>query len=129
VTESFGCLTYRTRHESATDKAADTDRHPLKLRDLVVCHLDSENGPEKVVWAAAPEWIINDLPNVGIKPDKYYRPVPLPDIRYLPYTGALMTVDPAGTGTGTDETTYTVTKTLHGLVFLLDAGGNCLPSR
>ncbi|HSZ58094.1 MAG TPA: hypothetical protein VK797_20695 [Tepidisphaeraceae bacterium] len=35
--------------------------------------------------------------------------------------GALMTVDPAGTGT--DETTYTITKTLHGLVFLLDAGG------
>ena len=87
----------------------------------MVCHLDSENGPEKVVWAAAPEWIIEDLPNVGIKPDKYYRPVPLPDIRYLPYTGALMTVDPAGTGT--DETTYTITKTLHGLVFLLDAGG------
>jgi len=35
---------------------ADADRHPLKLRDLVVCHLDSENGPERVVWAAAPEW-------------------------------------------------------------------------
>jgi hypothetical protein len=100
---------------------ADADRYPLKLRDLVVCHLDSENGPEKVVWAAAPEWIINDLPNVGIQPDRYYRPVPLPDINYLPYTGALMTVDPAGTGT--DETTYTITKTLHGLVFLLDAGG------
>ena len=74
-----------------------------------------------MVRAAAPEWIINDLPNVGIHPDKYYRPVPLPDINYLPCTGALMTVDPAGTGT--DETTYTITKTLHGLVFLLDAGG------
>jgi hypothetical protein len=40
---------------------ADADRFPLKLRDLVLCHLDSENGPEKVVWAAAPEWVINDL--------------------------------------------------------------------
>jgi hypothetical protein len=29
---------------------ADADRFPLKLRDLVVCHLDSVNGPEKVVW-------------------------------------------------------------------------------
>jgi hypothetical protein len=39
----------------------------------------------------------------------------------MPYTGAVMAVDPAGTGT--DETTYTITKTLNGLVFLLDAGG------
>ena len=87
----------------------------------MVCHLDNENGPERVVWAAAPEWTIEDLPNVGIRPDRYYRPVPLPGTNYLPYTGALMTVDPAGTGT--DETTYTITKTLNGLVFLLDAGG------
>ena len=57
------------------------------LRDLVVCHLDSENGPERVVWAAAPEWIIEDLPNVGIRPDRYYRPVPLPGTTTCPTPG------------------------------------------
>lgn len=100
---------------------ADADRYPLKLRDLLVAHLDSFNGPEKVVWAASPEWIINDLPNVGIQPDRYYRPVPLPGINYLPYTGAVMTIDPAGTGK--DETSWAIVKTLHGFLFLLDAGG------
>lgn len=100
---------------------ADADRYPLKLRDLVVCHLDGENAPEKVVWAASPELVINDLPNVGIQPDRFYRPVPLPNINYLPYTGAVMSIDPAGTGK--DETTYCIVKTLHGLLFLLDAGG------
>ena len=35
-----------------------------------------------VVWAAAPEWVMNDLPNVGIHPDKLYRPVPLPGINW-----------------------------------------------
>jgi hypothetical protein len=32
----------------------------------LVCHLAAYSGPEKVVWAASPEWIINDLPNVGM---------------------------------------------------------------
>jgi hypothetical protein len=100
---------------------ADADRYPLKLRDLAVCNLDQENGPERVVWAAAPEWIINDLPNVGIHGDRLYRPIPLPGTNYLPYHGKILVIDPAGTGK--DETGWAVLAHLHGLIFLLDAGG------
>lgn len=100
---------------------ADGDRYPLKLRDLLIAPLDADNGPEKVVWAATPEWECKDLPNVGIAPDRLYRPVPLPGINYLPYTGAVMVIDPAGRGQ--DETSYAVIKTLNGFLFLLDAGG------
>jgi hypothetical protein len=40
-----------------------------------------------------------------------YRPVPLPGINYLPYTGSVLVVDPAGTGT--DETAWAAVKTLN----------------
>jgi hypothetical protein len=78
-------------------------------------------GPEKVVWAATPEWCLNDIPNVGIPPDRLYRPVPLPGINYLPYTGSVLVVDPAGRGQ--DETSYAVVNTVNGFLFLMDAGG------
>jgi hypothetical protein len=40
---------------------------------------------------------------------------------WLPYTGAIMAIDPSGRGK--DETAYAVVKMLNGFVFLLDAGG------
>src|SRR5690554_1500554 len=40
---------------------------------------------------------------------------------WLPYTGSVMTIDPAGRGA--DEVGYAVTKMLHGRVFLTRAGG------
>ena len=40
--------------------------------------------------AAAPEWTIENLPNVGIRPDRYHRPVPLPGTNYLPCTRAII---------------------------------------
>lgn len=100
---------------------SDANRYPLKLRDAVVTWLDSETAAERFIWAASPEWYINDLPMVGLEGDKFIRPVQMPNLNYLPYTGAVLVIDPAGTGA--DETAYAVVKTLHGYLFLLDAGG------
>jgi hypothetical protein len=102
-------------------RLSDADRYPLKLRDLIVCSLDPENAPEKLVWAAAPEWIVSDLPNVGMGLDRMYRPVPLKDTNYLPYTQSVLVIDPAGRGK--DETAWAVLKFLNGYIYLLDAGG------
>ena len=44
---------------------SDADRYPLKVQDLIVMNLNPTMAHTKVVWAAAPELCINDLPNVA----------------------------------------------------------------
>jgi hypothetical protein len=102
-------------------KLADVDRYPIKLKDLVVTNLTNNIGPERVVWVNTPEQTINDLCNMGLDGDRWLRPLPLPDTRYLPYTGVVMAIDPSGRGK--DETAYAVVAYLHGNLFLLDSGG------
>lgn len=100
---------------------SDVDRYPLKLSDLIVYSLNADQGPEKLMWARDTELVINDLPNVGLDGDKMYRPIPTANPpQYLPYTGCVMFIDPAGRGA--DETAYSVVAYLHGLLYLLDAG-------
>jgi hypothetical protein len=100
---------------------ADEDRYPLRMRDLIVTPLDPNQAAERYAWAAVPDRIINDLPNVGLGGDRMYRPVPLPQVDYLPYEQKVMSIDPSGRGQ--DETGYAIGGSLHGLLFLLDAGG------
>lgn len=107
---------------------ADADRNPLKLRDLTVMALNPERGPSKVVWAASPEYKVQDLPTVGLRGDAYYGPMTVDGPRddnqkviWQPYTGMVMAIDPSGRGK--DETGYAVTGFLNGQVFLLAAGG------
>lgn len=100
---------------------SDADRYPLKLRDMLVTSLNPELAPEKIIWAASTERLINDLPMVGMDGDRIYSPVPIPNMNYLPFTGCVMAIDPSGRGK--DETGYAIVAYLHGNLFLLDAGG------
>lgn len=102
-------------------KRSDADRYPLKLNDLVVMDVDNDLAPEKVVWANSPElgWD-GSVPNVGFSSDRYNRPLKLIG-DHIPYTGAVMSVDPSGRGK--DETSWAVVKMLNGFLYLLDAGG------
>lgn len=102
-------------------RLSDLDRYPLKLRDLLVTDLDPKLAPERAMWSTSPEYMINDLQVVGMDGDKYYRPVPMPGITFLPYTGVVMSVDPSGRGK--DETAWAVVAMANGLLYLLDAGG------
>jgi hypothetical protein len=99
---------------------SDGDRYPLKVRDLVIQNLNPTMGHLKVAWAAAPELCINDLPNVALTGDRYYRPMWHSD-DMSEFTGAVMSIDPSGRGK--DETGYAVVKALTGNLFLTDAGG------
>lgn len=99
---------------------SDVGRYPLKLSDLIVMNCNPDNAPEKVIWAASPDLIDNELPNVGFNGDRYYRPMTTQG-DWLPYSGSVLAIDPAGRGA--DETAYAVVKMLNSQLFVLEAGG------
>lgn len=99
---------------------SDAERFPLKTRDLVVLDLNKKIAPANIVWSSAPELAIKDVENVGFDGDRLYRPMhSAPE--YLPYTGAVMHIDPSGRGR--DRTTYCITKFLCGFIFVTAWGG------
>ena len=99
---------------------SDADRYPLKVQDLVVMNLNPTMAHPKVAWAAAPELVVNELPNVALTGDRYYRPMWHTEDMHE-YTGAVMFIDPAGRGA--DETAYAVVKILAGNLFCTALGG------
>ncbi len=100
---------------------SDLERYPLKCSDLIVMDCDTEIAPEKVAYGSAPNQIIKDMPCNGIGNDRFYSPIPLPDIKWLPYIYKVMTIDPSGRGK--DELAYTVLGVLNAQIFLLKQGG------
>lgn len=99
---------------------SDADKYPLKVQDLVIQNLNPTMAHTKIAWAAAPELCINDIPNVALTGDRFYRPMWLSE-DMTEYTGAVMAIDPSGRGK--DETGYAVVKSLAGNLFLTAAGG------
>lgn len=102
---------------------SDEEKHPLKLRDLIVTDLDSTVAHTKYVWgreANGKSTAIEDLGAAGFEGDRYLRPV-WKEEQMLPYTGSVMFVDPSGQGK--DETSYAIVKHLFGQLFLLEVGG------
>jgi len=99
---------------------SDQNRYPLKLSDLIVMTLNPDMGPQKAVWASSPELAWNELPNVGLNGDRFYRPMSIVE-PWVKYDGCCMSIDPSGKGR--DETAYAVVKMLHGQLFLTEIGG------
>lgn len=99
---------------------SDADRYPLKVSDLVVQNLNPTMAHLKVAWAAAPELTINDVPNVALTGDRFYRPMWHSEDMHE-YTGCVMSIDPSGRGS--DETGYAIVKMLAGNLYLVAAGG------
>jgi len=93
----------------------DEDRHPLKLRDLIIFDTDAKVAPDRLVWGSAPTQEIAALPQVGLPGDRWYRPAYVAE-QFTPYAQSIMYVDPSGRGR--DETAYAVVKELHGLLYL-----------
>lgn len=116
---SYGRIGFNMQFQLDTT-LSDLDRYPLKLSDLCVLNCNPDNAPEKVVWASSPELQHNDLPNVGLQGDAYFRPMQTQG-DWIPYTGCVMSIDPSGKGK--DETAYAVTKFLNGNIYVVDAGG------
>lgn len=99
---------------------SDGDRYPLKVSDLIVMNLNPTMAHLKVAWATSPELTINDLPNVALTGDRFFRPMwHMPEMSE--YTGCVMAIDPSGRGK--DETGYAIVKVLAGTLYLVAAGG------
>jgi hypothetical protein len=99
---------------------SDAERYPLKTRDLIVTDLDKKVAPGHLIWSSDPDLVIKDVENVGFDGDRLHRPM-RHQTEFLPYTGAVMHIDPSGRGR--DRTTYVVTKFLLGFVFVTGWGG------
>lgn len=99
---------------------SDADKYPLRCSDLIVMSLDKRMCPTKVVWSASPDYIINDVPVVGLTGDKFYSPMWV-EKDMAEFTGSVMFIDPSGRGS--DETSYAVVKMLNGWLYLTDIGG------
>ena len=99
---------------------SDAEKHPLKLKDLVIHDVDQEMAHIKVVWGNAKENILGALPAGGFDGDCYFGPAwKSPEMAR--YTQTVMAIDPSGRGQ--DETAYAILKYLAGLLYLVDIGG------
>lgn len=97
-------------------RLSDMEKYPLKLGDLIVMSCSATDAPEKPIWAAGTTNILNDVPCVGLNGDsRFYGPAFLHGT-WLPYTGSVMAVDPAGRGK--DETAVCVVKMLNGYLYV-----------
>jgi len=95
-------------------------KYPLKLRDLIVVDLDAKVGRGSYLSERSRDFVLSDVPCVGLPGDRFYRPSYYSD-DVFPYEEILMAVDTSGRGA--DETTYAVGASLNGNIFLLDSGG------
>lgn len=116
---SYGSVGYALQF-MLNPSLSDVDRFPLKLGNLIVQSVDPDVAPEKLVWAKTPDLEWDALPNVGLRGDRYYRPMKVVG-DMIPYTGSVMSIDPSGRGS--DETGYAVVKMLNGTLYVPEAGG------
>ena len=101
-------------------RLSDAEKYPLKIADLVVMNLNKDSAPEKVIWAAGADTIIDNLHNVAFNGDNFYRPMQLQG-DWIDYTGSVMAIDPSGRGS--DELGYAVVKFLNGYLYVTRCGG------
>jgi hypothetical protein len=116
---SYGRSGYALQFQLDTT-LSDMDKHPLKLSDLIIMDVDLEKAPEKPIHGSLGHLEVKDIPNLGMRGDRFYEPLRvLGD--WVNYTGSVLAVDPSGRGS--DETAYAVVKMLNGYLYCPDAGG------
>ena len=98
---------------------SDQNKFPLKLKDLLVMEF-SDKVPELPVWSPDHSCLIDDLDSVGMRGDRFYKPISYNGI-WKDFDLSIMAIDPAGTGK--DELAYCVVKHLNGILYLCESDG------
>jgi len=98
---------------------SDSERFPLKCKDMIVCPVDKEEGPATISYSGSKEYSI-EMPILGFTGDTYHKPYRVSNT-YQKYDKIIMSIDPSGSGQ--DETTYCVLGVLAGNLYLIDWGG------
>ena len=101
-------------------RLSDAERYPLKVSDLIIMDIPTQEAPEKVSWASGEQYVVQELPNVAFNGDHYHRPMYISD-QFVEYSGSVMSIDPSGRGK--DETGYAVVKMLNGYLYVRRCGG------
>jgi len=111
---------FKLQHMLCT-KLSDSERFPLKARNLVFMHLNPDEVNGKITWQPRPDLRIQPYQGSNLQ-EEFYRPAHLlPEM--FKYAGRMMYVDTAGGGQNGDETAACVTFFLHGYVFVMDVRG------
>jgi hypothetical protein len=116
---SFGVGGYALQFMLDTSPA-DAEKHPLKMRNLIVLDCDEKIAPIRVTWARDNRTLLQDLQCGGLPTDAYYGPMDRSP-ETSSYGKTLMAIDPSGRGK--DETAYCIMKISHGILYVVDAGG------
>lgn len=100
---------------------SDAERYPLRTTDLIVFSCNHLKAPKTVQWGRDSDSrnLVRDIPNLGFSGDVLLRPLFF-EQDWMPYTGSILFVDPAGRGK--DETAWAVVKTLNGSLYCLHVG-------
>ena len=101
-------------------RLSDAERYPLKVSDLIIMDIPTQEAPEKVSWSSDSQYIVEELPNVAFNGDHYHKPMFISS-EFVEYTGSVMSIDPSGRGK--DETGYAVVKMLNGYLYVRRCGG------
>ncbi|MDB9980666.1 phage terminase large subunit [Planktomarina temperata] len=101
-------------------RLSDAERYPLKVSDLIVMDIPTQEAPEKVSWSSDSQYIVEELPNVAFNGDHYHKPMFMSS-EFVEYTGSVMSIDPSGRGK--DETGHAVVKMLNGYLYVRRCGG------
>lgn len=98
---------------------SDEMKHPLKLSELIVMDVDTEEAPLKISPSSMKENIIFTKHN-GFKTDRLYAPSFVSNERYA-YSYRAMAIDPSGRGE--DETGVSIGFSLSGKIFIKKVTG------
>jgi len=115
-----GLAYFKLQHMLCT-KLTDTERFPLKLKNIIFMHLNKEEAPGKITWQPRPDLLIPNQPGSNLQ-EEMYRPGYISNDMYK-YGTKMMYVDPAGGGKNGDETVAAVVGFLHGYIFVLEVIG------
>ena len=99
---------------------SDTERFPLKVRDLIIMDTQVDRAPMKVEWMPDLKREMKQLPCLALAGDRFYAHASHSEM-FNEYTGTVMSIDPSGRGK--DETGYAVVKMLNGFLYVRRAGG------
>lgn len=98
---------------------SDTERYPLKIKDLVVMDVAPDRAPMKVDWLPDYKRELK-LPNLAMAGDRFYSPAGHSE-EFTEFNGCVMSIDPSGRGK--DETGYAIVKMLNGFLYVVACGG------
>jgi len=96
--------------------AVMSEKHPLKLDNLILYDCDSQRGPVTIIWGQQDPAV--DVPVRGLGQDKLHYPVHVSE-EFAPYEKVIMSIDPSG---GKDAVGWVIVAQLQGTLFVLDAG-------